>query len=368
MRTLAETLRGALKGRSVDARRIMQAAKNPGCTLARAALFAGIDMDAMVRGAFGAALDNSRQSPFALRQGTAFERQLSENGAARLVDALMKKGLLGPSETRVRHLGDAKELRSQNACIREAAIRRAIAETEREIQRKAEGDPTAPNVLLQAYLPTQLAEDGVVVVLRADALIARDGMRAYRIGEMKSFPVLHHNTDPRDVAAAAAQAGVYAVALEACMHRMGLAHPVPTDAILILRRVGSFSAEPVMQTIERDIDVARRMLEQRPRTLADVAAILGPAQALDNPANILKLPRNFTGACRSFCPMAKVCQQLAVANGEPGSVSNRLAEVVGGMRTDRALALLRGGTAETRAEAEVQQRLRRTVDALQKAS
>jgi hypothetical protein len=184
---------------------------------------------------------------------------------------------------------------------------------------------------------------------------------------MKSFPALHHNTDTRDVEAAAAQAGVYAVALEECMRRLGLTSAVPTDAVLILRTVGSLNAEPVLQPIQRDIDFARRMLSQRPRTLAEVVAILGPGRGLDAPENILRLPRNFTGACRSFCPMASVCQRLAVANHEPASVSGRLGEMIGGMKTDRALALLGASMPATREEADVQQRLRSVLDALQKA-
>jgi hypothetical protein len=367
MKTVAETIRGALKGHSIDARGIMQAAKNPACVVSRTAMLAGIDMGEMVKAAFGSALD-SHQSPFALRQGISFERRLSENGGARLIDALVKKGILGPTETRVRHLGDDKGLRSSSPAVREAAIRHAIAETDRELQRKAAAHPNAHNVLLQAHLPIQLADDGLIAILRADALIARDSLPVYMIGEMKSFPALHHNTDTRDVEAGAAQAGVYGVALAECMRRLGIVGAVPTTGVLILRRVGSLNAEPVLQPIERDIDFARRMLAQRPRTLAEVAAILGPGQGLDSAANILKLPRNFIGTCRSFCPMAQVCQNLAVVDREPASVSNRLAEIIGGMKTDRALALLGGVTPATREEAKVQQRLQSIYDALQKAS
>jgi hypothetical protein len=122
-----------------------------------------------------------------------------------------------------------------------------------------------------------------------------------------------------------------------------------------------------LQPIERDIDFARRMLAQRPRTLAEVSAILGPGEGLDKAANVLKLPRNFMGSCRSFCPMAKVCQDLAVAEGHPASVSNNLADLIGHMNTDRALDLLRGAQAANREEADVQQRLLAAHVALQKA-
>jgi hypothetical protein len=83
-----------------------------------------------------------------------------------------------------------------------------------ELKRKFQGRPDAFNVLLQAHIPIRLADDGVVAVLRADALIAPDVAAAYMIGEIKSFAALHHNTDTNDVQPAAAQAGVYSVGLE----------------------------------------------------------------------------------------------------------------------------------------------------------
>jgi hypothetical protein len=367
MKTTAQILRGGLKAHTVDARRIMQAAKNPACAVSRTAMLAGIDMEEMVKTAFGAALEN-QQSPFALRQGVVFERWVSEGGATRLIDALVKKNILGPSEIRVRHLGDNKDLRSGNAAVRDAAIRQAIAETDKELKRKAAGDPKANNVLLQAHVPVRLANDGLTVVLRPDALIARDAAPAYMIGELKSFPALHHNTDTTDVEAAAAQAGVYGVAVEDRMRDLGIAAPLPKNGVLILKAVGSLNADPSLQPIDRDVDFARRMLSQRPRTLAEVTTLLGPGQGLDRAANILKLPRNFIGACRSFCPMAKVCQNLAVSAKHPAAVSNNLSAVIGDMDTGRAIALLNGATPTSADEADVQQRLQTAYAALRRAS
>jgi hypothetical protein len=366
MKTPAETLRGSLKPHTVDARRIMQAAKNPACAVARTSMLAGIDMEEMVKTAFGAALEN-QQSPFALRQGVLFERWVTEGGASRLVDALVKKNILGPIETRVRHLGDNKDLRSSNAAMREAAKKQAIAETDRELKRKAAGDPKAYNVLLQPHIPVRLADDGLTVTLRPDALIAPDAARAYMIGELKSFPAMHHNTDTSDVEAAAAQAGVYGVALEERMRDLGISALLPKNGALILKAVGSLNADPWLQPIDRDVDFARRMLEQRPRTLAEVAAILGPGQGLDSAANILKLPRNFIGACRSFCPMAKVCQNLAVAAKHPAAVSNNLSTLIGGIDTGRAIALLKGAAPVDADEADVQRRLQAAYEALRRA-
>ena len=97
MTTTAEILRGTLKEHTVDARRSMQAAKTPACAISRTAMLVGIDMEEMALRAFGTALE-SHLSPFAIRQGNLFERRITENGASRLIDALVKEGILGPTE------------------------------------------------------------------------------------------------------------------------------------------------------------------------------------------------------------------------------------------------------------------------------
>jgi hypothetical protein len=66
--------------------------------------------------------------------------------------------------------------------------------------------------------------------------------------------------------------------------------------------------------------------------------------------------------------MAPVCQNLAVQARSASAVSEALREIIGGMPTDRAIALLGGAKATNAEEAEVQQRLISANKALQKAS
>ena len=306
MRELAAGLRGSLHYKAIDARRVTMAAKNASCVRLRAMVMAGVDPNAVAEQVFGLPT-GSEQSGFALRQGNAFERAQARNGGARLLEALRQGGILGDGDMRVLDLAQLPDLTSPSPIRRLRARRRAIAETDNALRGKCARAKDAPNVILQAHLPLPLGENGEEALVRPDALIARTGELMYRVGEIKSFAALKHLTDEQDVGNAAAQSGVYVVALEAALRRLNLPGEVPGMAALVFRKPGGFTAEPTLQPIGRDIATARRMLEQRPRSLREIEQLLGPGQSLDSEGNVLRLPANFVGACRSFCPMWQVC-------------------------------------------------------------
>lgn len=249
-------------------------------------------------------------------------------------------------------------MNSPNPHLRARAQRRAVAETDRALRSKDSGRADAPNVILQAQLPLPLGENGEEAIVRPDALIARSTEAMYRVGEVKSFPALRHLTDEQDVASAAAQSGVYAIALEAALRRLGSSKPVPADAALVFRKPGGFNAEPTLQRIGRDIETARRMLDQRPRSLQEVENILGAGQTLDTQASILKLPSNFTGACRSFCPMWQVCLNEGRRQGTPSVLGKDVEDAISALgNTQRARELMNGAAPSNELEREIQRRL-----------
>jgi len=343
------------------------AAKNASCMRLRAMVMVGADPNKMAKDVFGIPT-NSEQSGFALRQGNAFERAQSRNGAARLLKALQDAGILDPSDVRVLDLAQLPGLTSPNPILRRRARRRAAAETERALRSKIAGAADAPNVILQAHLTLPLGDDSELATVRPDALMARSTEAMYRVGEIKSFAALKHLTDEQDVGSAAAQSGVYGIALETALRRLGSQLAVPTEAALVFRKPGGFNAEPTLQRIDRDIETARRMLDQRPRSLREVAAILGAGQALDTQANVLRLPANFTGTCRSFCPMWQVCLNEARRQGAPAVLGRDVEEAIGALGTiERARELLAGAAPANDIEREIQRRLVAYQDELQEA-
>jgi hypothetical protein len=357
MRNLAADLRGSLRSNAIDAGRVTMAAKNAACVRLRAMVMVGVDPNAVAQRVFGFP-DNSEQSGFALRQGKAFERAQSRNGAARLLQALQQAEILGPEDVRVLDLAQLPGLSSSSSAARTRARRRAIVETDRALRSKIVRNVDAPNVILQAHLPLPLEDDGEDAIVRPDVLIARSGEAMYHVGEIKSFTALRHLTDEQDVANAAAQCGVYGIALEAALRHLGSSEVVPTEAVLVFRKPGGFNAAPTLQRIDRDIEAARRVLDQLPRSLQDVENILGPGQALDTQTNMLRLPAAFNGACRSFCPLWQVCLSEGRRQGTPSVLGNDVEEAIGALgNTQRARELMAGTAPVNDLERDLQRRL-----------
>jgi hypothetical protein len=353
MRDLAGIIRGTLRQKAIDARHVTMAAKNASCTRLRAMLMAGTDPHEVATKVFGLT-DTSEQSGFALRQGVAFEQAQSRNGAARLLKALQDAGILGDEDVRVL---DMANLPGVGRLASLAARRRAMMETDRAIRAKIAGDRSAPNVILQAHLPLPLGDTEHALV-KPDIILARTSEAMYRVGEIKSFAALGALTDEGDVGSAAAQSGVYAVALNATLARLGSRLVTPTEAALIFRKPGGFNAEPTLQRIDRDIAVAQRMLDQRPRSLKEIAAVLGHGNALDVATNVLRLKPNFIGPCRSICPLWQVCLNEVRAQGLPATLGRDVEEAIGAVgSTQRARELLAGAQPANDVERGVQRRL-----------
>jgi hypothetical protein len=142
---------------------------------------------------------SEEQSRFALAKGTRFETVQTDNGAARLLATLQDAGILGPTDLAVR------DLKAETAGIanKKAAMHRAMVLTDDILRRKAAGDPSAPQVVLQAALAIPLGS-GESACVRPDILAARNEESMYRPGDVKSYAFMHHLTEQQDVGQAAA--------------------------------------------------------------------------------------------------------------------------------------------------------------------
>jgi hypothetical protein len=227
---------------------------------------------------------SEEQSRFALAKGTRFETVQTDNGAARLLATLQDAGILGPTDLAVR------DLKAETAGIanKKAAMHRAMVLTDDILRRKAAGDPSAPQVVLQAGLAIPLGS-GESACVRPDILAARNEESMYRPGDVKSYAFMHHLTEQQDVGQAAAQIGVCGVALERRLEYLGIPRQIPADGVIVMVRPGGLQSVAKLQNIERDISTAQRIVDIRPRTLAEVAAAIGPGATLDNQSSVLRL-------------------------------------------------------------------------------
>jgi hypothetical protein len=350
----AASLRGTLPSASLDARAIVRLAKNPRCQRLAALTLVGSSPGKAMDHVFAAGIPEE-QSKFALAKGERFETIQTDNGAARLLASLQDAGVIGPTDVAVR------DLKAETSSIgnKKAAMQRAMALTDDMLWRKAAGDPLAPNVVLQAALGVPLGS-GELACVRPDILVAQQGEPMYRPGDMKSYPFMHHLTEQRDVGQAAAQIGVYGMALERRLRHLGITHQVPADGVIVMVRPGGLQSVAKLQNIERDISTARRIVDVRPRTLAEVAEAIGPGVALDHQAAILRLRPYYNGKCRAFCALHDVCRGEAAAQGNPAILGEDAEELFSsaGCTIVRAAQLLAGAAPATPDEAALERRMR----------
>jgi hypothetical protein len=251
----AASLRGSLPSDSLDARAVVRLAKNTRCQRLAALTLVGSSP--------GKAMDHifapgflEEQSRFSLLKGNRFETVQTDNGAARLLASLQDAGVTGPTDLAVRDLKDE----TSGIANKKAAMQRAMALTDDILRCKAAGDPSAPNVVLQAALGIPLGS-GELACVRPDILVARQGEPMYRPGDMKSYAFVHHLTEQQDVGQAAAQIGVYGMALERRLQHLGIQLQIPTDGVIVMVRPGGLQSVAKLQNIERDISTARRIID-----------------------------------------------------------------------------------------------------------
>jgi hypothetical protein len=350
----AASLRGSLPSDALDARAVVRLAKNPRCQRLAALTLVGSSP--------GKAMDHifapgflEEQSRFSLLKGNRFETVQTDNGAARLLASLQDAGVTGPTDLAVRDL----KAETSGIANKKAAMQRAMALTDDILRFKAAGDPSAPNVVLQAALGVPLGS-GELASVRPDILVARQGEPMYRPGDMKSYAFVHHLTEQQDVGQAAAQIGVYGMALERRLQHLGVQLQIPTEGVIVMVRPGGLQSVAKLQNIERDISAARRIVDLRPRILAEVAAAIGPGAALDNQAAILRLRPCYSGRCRAFCALHDVCRGEAAAQGNPAILGDDAEALFSatGCTIARAAQLLGGAAPATPDEAALQQRMR----------
>ena len=328
-RRLAE-LRGAdVAPRPLDARALAALAANPGCR--RRALLdgAGVDKGALAKSlgapaAFG-------QSQFAFVRGHAFEARVKGDGGAELLRLVHAR--VGGAGVPAPEPGEAAvpDLSAPGPAGRAERTRLALERA------TAEGRWTLldhPMVVLEvAGSPAYLEPDAVVV--------HPDGRRT--VVEIKSFPILDGSADPAKVGAAARQAAVYALALQALGGR------VDERALLVCPK--DFSNLPTAEAVDlrRQLATTRRQLARLTR-LEEIAAALPEGVTFDpaRPAGELAeavraLPAAYAPQCLSTCELAFHCRERARAAGAVEVLGREVRGELGGLTTVGAvLAAARG--------------------------
>jgi hypothetical protein len=311
--TLRERL-AALRGqdtppRPLDARALAALAANPGCRRRALLDAAGVDKGAVAE-ALGAPA-RFGQSRFAFSRGHAFEARVKADGCAELLRLLGADG----AHAEVPDLGAA------GPEGRAARTRLALAEAA----------PGSWSLLDHPLLALDVA--GSTVFLEPDAVaVAPDG--AWTVAEIKSFPILDGGADATKVGAAARQAAVYVLALDAL--RSGRAR---TDVLLVCPK--DFSNLPTAEWVDvrKQLAVTRRQLARLTR-IDEIASTLPEGTCFDPAtprpdltAAVDSVPAAYAPECLADCELAFHCRDGARAADSVDALGRGLRSDLGQLTT-----------------------------------
>lgn len=321
-------LRGpATAPRPLDARGLAALAANPGCRRRALLDAAGVDKGAVAE-ALGAPA-RFGQSRFAFSRGHAFEARLKADGCAellRLWDAT--RGAEAAEKAEV------PDLAATGPAGRAARTRLALTEA----------TPGGWTLLDHPLLTLDVA--GSTAYLEPDAVVvAPDG--AWTVVEIKSFPILDGGADAMKVGAAARQAAVYVLALDAVTP--GRAR---SDVLLVCPR--DFSNLPTAEWVDvrKQLAVTRRQLTRLTR-IEEIAAALPdgttfdlayaddgctvtrPREELD--AAVAAVPAAYAPECLSACELAFHCRDRSRADGRVEALGRSLRGELGELTTVEAV-------------------------------
>ncbi|GHF36454.1 hypothetical protein GCM10010218_17480 [Streptomyces mashuensis] len=330
---LAELRGPAAAPRPLDARALAALAANPGCR--RRALLdgAGVDKPALAR-ALGAPAAFG-QSQFAFARGHAFESRAKADGGTGLVRLLHERLPApegpppGPDDV------DRPELTAAGPQGRAARTALALREA------------TAAGrwAVLDHPLLT-LAVAGTPAYLEPDAVVVHPG-GSWTVVEIKSFPVVDGAADAAKVGAAARQAAVYALALEALAERVPGAS-VTHGALLVCPR--DFTNLPTASLVDlrKQLATTRRQLG-RLAGVEDIAADLPEGTTFDldladdgrtarRPAKELAaavdaVPAAYAPECLAACELAFHCRAAARETGAVQVLGRGVRAELGGLTT-----------------------------------
>jgi hypothetical protein len=315
--TLRERL-AALRGpdtapRPLDARALAALAANPGCRRRALMDAAGVDKGAVAE-ALGAPA-RFGQSRFAFSRGHAFEARVKADGCRELLRLLGADG----------EHAEVPDLGAAGPEGRAARTRLALAEAR----------PGSWTLLDHPLLALDVA--GSTVFLEPDAVaVAPDG--AWTVAEIKSFPILDGGADAMKVGAAARQAAVYVLALDAI--EPGRAR---TDVLLVCPK--DFSNLPTAEWVDvrRQLAVTRRQLARLTR-IDEIAAALPEGTTFDPArprpaltAAVESVPAAYAPECLASCELAFHCRDRARAADSIDALGRGLRADLGALTTVTAV-------------------------------
>lgn len=356
-------LRGSAPPIPYSARTLAALTANPTCDRRSLIDAAGID-----KAALAAHLNLPqplRKSQLALDYGLAFEHKVTAQAGAPLVPLLRQA--LGLTLPEVSY----QDVNSVGSDDDKSPLQRRHVHTRSRILSAAHRRPSQHRTLLD-HPVLLLTVAGHQAYLEPDVIaFHRDGV--FHVVEIKSFPVIHGQSDPVKVAAALTQAAAYVLALRELLADDGLPPDHVSDTVILVNP-RNFSQHPTatpynayqqIKSLSRHLGRLRRLpelLDKLPsHTTLDLAP--GPDGKPTRPrgelaAALATVPARYTPGCRHHCDLAFHCRTEARNQRRTAALGTQVRDDLAGIETiDTALALTDGQLHPARDQKDITQAL-----------
>lgn len=336
--------------------RFEQWAKNPTCEANTLSAVHNVRLDAAAR-AVGLAATFG-QSPFAIARGNTFEAGLFYDDAARLRTALERKGCLPAGSTGLLDL----RLR-MNGGRKVGSVDQALRLTRDWLHRLARTPAGAESVVAAPMIkiPKGVMLPEALLIVDVVTVVVLDERARITVGEIKVFPDRGGHTDPRQLATARAQAGVYRHALDLAVQALGLVDSidVAADGFLVFTWPGSNA--PSVRSGE-DLTYQAIRAQRGFDRLEEVAQALVREDdfAADDPAlvqRVLEAPTDYAEVCLAFCDLAPRCHQRSLAADDAIILGDEAQRLLGETTISRTLELMNGAAPADLREQDLQRQL-----------
>lgn len=337
--------------------RFEQWAKNPTCEANTLSAVHNIRLDkaasvAGISASFG-------QSPFAIARGNRFEAGLFLEEAAKIRVALERKHVLPEGST---GFIDLRLKLNGGAWV--SSVDQALRETEKWLRGIAASPASAESVVAAPMIKIPkgvILPEALLIIDLVTITTTPDDRARITVGEVKVFPDRGGHTDPRQLASARAQAGVYRHAIELAVSSLGLADTIEIafDGFLVFTWPGSNS--PSVRAHE-DLTYQSIRAERGFDRLEEVALeiVRDNDFSADNPALIQRLldaPTHYSEACLAFCDLAPRCHERALDADDPIILGGEVQRLLGSTTVSRAIQLMNGDEPADDREADLQRKL-----------
>ncbi len=337
-------------------RRFEQWARNPACEANTLSAVHGIPMAEVAKRE--GLTPTMGQSPFAIARGQTFERGLFREQGKNLREALEKAGVIPEGST------GFVDLRMRNIGGRMRDLDAARSTTTDLLKKIALGAPSdQPSIIAS---PTLLIPAGVMLpeallVIDVAAVTYSPAGALITVGEIKTYPDRGGHTDPAELATARAQAGVYVHALRMVLAQLGLQDRIKVSdkGFLVLSRPG-FNQPSVRagEDLKYQAWRAERGFQQLEAAAHKLAPLVGEDRV--DPGRLEAVRRSstaYTETCVSFCDLAPLCFDNALAHSDPIVLGEDVARFLGTTDLGRAMDLMDGARPASPAEEDLKRRL-----------